>query len=61
MVNQTEPNGNSYCHFFYPELERFKGEEKMKEVKKDLLSLSPTIFENFEEKRQEGENKFIFK
>ena len=56
MVNETEPNGNCYCHFFYPELERFKGEEKMKEVKKDLLSLSPTIFENFEEKRQEGEN-----
>ena len=56
MIIKKEPNGNSYCHFFYPELEKFKGEEKMKNIKKDILSINPTAFEHFEKNRQEGEN-----
>ena len=49
MVNKIEPNGNRYCHFFYPELEKLKGEEKIKDIKEELLSFNPEIFENFEE------------
>lgn len=56
MIDTIDPNGNHYCHFFYPELDKFKGEEKMKNIKNELLSLNPTAFEHFEEKRQEGEN-----
>ena len=37
MDDQTKPNDNCYCHFFYPELEQFKGEGKMKEVNKEDL------------------------
>ena len=56
MVCKNESNGNRYCHFFYPELSKFKGEEKMKSIKEELLSLNPTAFEEYENKRQEGEN-----
>ena len=56
-MNKFEPNGNRYCHFFYPELEQFIGEEEMKSTKKEILAHNPTAFEQFEEKRQEGENE----
>ena len=56
MMNKCEPNGNRYCHFFYPELEHFLGEEKMKSVKKELLNKSENIFNNYDLKREEGEN-----
>ena len=56
MIYKIENNGNRYCHFFIPELENFAGEEKMKFVKNELLKAEPTIFTNYEEKREEGEN-----
>ena len=56
MMNKYEPNGNRYCHFFYPELEQFLGEEKMKTVKNELLNKSSNIFDNYDMKREEGEN-----
>ena len=56
IVNIIEPNGNRYCHFFYPELEQFKGEEEMKSIKEELLKQNPTAFNGFESKRQEGQN-----
>ena len=56
MMNKQEPNGNRYCHFFYPELEQFLGEEKMKTVKNELLNKSSNIFDNYDMKREEGEN-----
>ena len=39
-----------YCHFFYPELEQFKGKE-------EILAHNPTILEEFESKCQESENE----
>lgn len=56
MMSKIESNGNRYCYFFYPELENFVGEEEMKEVKKELLQKDQNIFENYDEKRKEGEN-----
>ena len=38
MMKKYEINGNRYCHFFYPELDHFLGEEKMEDVKKELLN-----------------------
>ena len=56
MLTKYEPNGNRYCHFFYPELEEFLGAEKMKSVKNELLNESSNIFDNYDMKREEGEN-----
>ena len=56
MMTKYEANGNRYCHFFYPELEEFLGEEKMKTVKNELLNKSSNIFDNYDLKREEGEN-----
>ena len=56
MMNKYEPNGYRYCHFFYPELEQFLGEEKMKSVKNELLNESSNIFDSYDMKREEGEN-----
>ena len=56
MVYKYETNGERYCHFFYPELEHFLGEEKIEYIKKELLNKSPKAFDNYEEKRQEGQN-----
>ena len=56
MMSKYETNGNRYCHFFYPELEQFLGEEKMKSVKNELLNMSENVFDNYELKREEGEN-----
>ena len=56
MMNKYESNGNRYCHFFYPEVEQFLGEEKIKYVKNELLNKSENIFDNYNLKRQEGEN-----
>ena len=56
MINKVEPNNNSYWHFFYPKIENLIGEEKMKFIKDDLIKNNPNFFDNYEEKRQEGEN-----
>ena len=55
-MSKVENNGNRYWHFFIPELENFVGEEKMKFVKDELLKEDPSIFTNYDQKRQEGEN-----
>ena len=56
IMNKCEPNGNRYCHFFYPEMEQFLGEEKMKFIKNDLLNKSENVFDNYDLKRKEGQN-----
>ena len=56
MMLKVDSSGYFYCHFFYPELEKFAGEEKMKDIKDELLLNNPNMFENFDMKRQEGEN-----
>lgn len=56
MINKPESNDLKFCHFFYPELESFAGEEKMKEIKNELIKKNSNIFENYDLKRQEGEN-----
>ena len=43
--------------FFHPEIKEFIGEEKMNEIDKDFSLENSTIFDNFEEKRFEGENE----
>ena len=49
-------------HFFYPELKPFFDIEKVQKIENDLLKIDPNIFDNFEEKRQIGENdSFICK
>lgn len=54
IINKYELNGNRYFHFFYPKIEKLIGEEERKEVKNELLNTDPNIFDNFDEKRQEG-------
>ena len=56
MISKIENKGKRYCHFFITELEQFVGEEKVKSIKYELLKEDPTIFTNYEQKRQEGEN-----
>ena len=56
MMSKFESNGNRNCYFFYSELEKFSGKELMKNIKKELLEINENIFENYENKRQEGEN-----
>lgn len=47
--------GKRYCHFFYPEL------KENEEFKNELLKRDSKIFDNFEDKRREGENdSYIF-
>ena len=56
IMTKQELNGYCYCHFFYRELENFLGEEKIQDVKKELLNMDPNVFDNYEEKCEEGEN-----
>ena len=56
MSNKIDLNGNHYYHFFYHELEEFKSEEEMKSIKEENLTINANAFENYEEKRQDGEN-----
>ncbi|KAK8857638.1 hypothetical protein M9Y10_016044 [Tritrichomonas musculus] len=37
LINNIEANGNRYCHFFYPELEKLKGAKAMKSIKEEIL------------------------
>ena len=41
---------------FYPEIKDFNDEEIMKGIEEELLSIDINIFDNFNEKRQKGEN-----
>lgn len=50
MINKHEINGDRYCHLV---------EEKMKDVKNEILSKSSNFFDNYEEKCQKGENKSL--
>ena len=56
LLSKIDPNGNQYCHFFYPEIKNFIGEEKSKSIEKELLDKDSNIFDRFEENREEGEN-----
>ena len=53
FVSTFETNGY-YCHFFYPELKEFAGDEKTKNIKESLLAYNSTIFDQFDEKRHQG-------
>ncbi|KAK8839459.1 hypothetical protein M9Y10_031814 [Tritrichomonas musculus] len=53
---KVEANNTKYCHFFYPEIKKFIGDEKTKEIEEELLSIDSNIFNNFDQKRHEGEN-----
>ncbi|KAK8890285.1 hypothetical protein M9Y10_035058 [Tritrichomonas musculus] len=57
LIYKIEANGNGFYHFFYPEIKKFIGVQKVKDIQKELLAKDPNIFHNFEEKRLEGENE----
>lgn len=59
IFTQNQNEKFSYCHFFYPEITKFLGEEKTEDIKKELLSLDSNIFDEFDRKRHEGENDSI--
>lgn len=56
LMSKSEVNGNRHCHFFYPEIKEFVGEEKSQNILNDLLSIDSNILDHFNEKRHEGEN-----
>ena len=56
LISKIEKNGNRYCHFFYPEIKEFVGDEKSKNIENELLSINSNIFDCFNEKRHEGQN-----
>ena len=45
---------NNYCHFFFPEIKSLIGEEKVKQIESEISNT-----DNFEEKRQIGENDSV--
>ena len=45
---------NNYCHFFFPEIKSLMGEEKVKQIESEISNI-----DNFEEKRQIGENDSV--
>ena len=53
LFNTMYSNGKSYCYFFYPEIKEFDDGD---EIKNELLSIDPNIFDQFEEKQQQGQN-----
>lgn len=57
IKNESNSNGNKYSHFFYPEIKSFLSSEKVKKIEKKLLNFDSNIFNDFEKKRQEGENE----
>ena len=56
IISIIEENGNRYCHFFYPEVKEFNGEQKIRDIKNELLEKDSNVFDRFDEKRHEGEN-----
>ena len=56
LLDRIDLNGTKYCYFFYPEIKPFIGEEKAEEIENELISYDSNIFNNFDEKRQKGEN-----
>lgn len=56
ILNKIDLNGTKYRHFFYPEIKEYIGDEKINDIKNELLAIDPNIFDNFEEKREKGEN-----
>ena len=48
ILNENSAKCSFFCHFFYIEIEKFKKEK--------LFELDESIVNNFEEKRQKGEN-----
>lgn len=57
IINKTEFNDIHYCHFFYPELKKFYGEDKTKDIEKELLLYDSNVFDLYEKNRHEGENE----
>lgn len=57
IFDKREANGNKYRHFFYPELKLFNDDNKNKIIEREFSQFDPQIKDNFEEKRQIGENE----
>ncbi|KAK8844304.1 hypothetical protein M9Y10_024516 [Tritrichomonas musculus] len=59
IVQINEPNGCRYCHFFYPEIKSlsFYGKEKIQQIEEELFQSDSKSYENFFNKRHEGENE----
>ena len=56
ILTKLDSNGTKYCHFFYPEIKSLVSERLRKKIENELLSIDSQIFENFEEKRKNGQN-----
>lgn len=46
----------NFHHYFLPEIKSVFSQEKMNRIEKEFLDIDPNIFDNYEEKRQKGEN-----
>ena len=53
IMNKAYNDGTKLCHFFYPEIKKIN---KFSNIEKELYTIDPNIFDNFEEKRHFGEN-----
>ena len=56
LLNKCELNGIKYCHFFFPEIKKVISDDRIQEIENELLEIDPKIFDNYESKRQKGEN-----
>lgn len=55
LDNRRKPNYRTYCHFFMPEIEPFLDDQKRQLINYSF-NFNFSTEDNFEEKRQEGEN-----
>ena len=57
IIEKSEiKRSSSYLIFFYPEIEHFIEKEFLEIIKEDINKIDSDIFNNFEVKRQKGEN-----
>lgn len=49
--DKDKDNGNSYCHFFSPEIVELLKKQRIQNIKEELLSKDPEILEYLNERR----------
>ena len=56
LIKDTIYSNQGYLSFFYPEIKEQLNNEEKERIEKNLISDDSSIFSNFDEKRQNGEN-----
>ena len=57
LLQKSNSKDRTYRFFFFPEIKNFVDEKSIESIKNEMVEIDEKVFDNFEVKRQKGENE----